>query len=109
MKAYRQTFTPFEILSALAPGAVPQVVVPHGAFCWGKLFVALVVLLLGNTCGAQPDTALEQKAVVHFSGFMDVYYAYDFNRPQAGIRQPFFITITGTRSATLILALLGQQ
>jgi hypothetical protein len=45
--------------------------------------------LIGNKGIAQSDTTWKQKPTTHISGFMDIYYAYDFNKPQSDFRQPF--------------------
>lgn len=57
-----------------------------------NLYSVLIVLLslaIATGTAAQEDTAGTAGPVVSFSGFADVYYAYDFNRPQDGYRQPF--------------------
>lgn len=54
-----------------------------------KLTIGLL-LLLGNICYAQSDSTWNQKPKIKFSGFLDVFYAYDFNQPQTDFRQTFF-------------------
>jgi hypothetical protein len=38
---------------------------------------------------AQNDSIWQQKPTLNISGFLDVFYVYDFNRPQGTERQPF--------------------
>jgi len=38
----------------------------------------------------QTDTLRHQKTEVNISGFLDVFYVYDFNRPKGILRQSFF-------------------
>lgn len=49
-----------------------------------------LMLLVGNTCLAQSDSIWKQSPHVSFSGFIDIFYAYDFNKPQSTFRQSFF-------------------
>ena len=54
-------------------------------------FVLLVISLIFNlTIKSQSDTLKVQLPHVSVSGFIDVFYAYDFNLPETNYRQPFF-------------------
>jgi hypothetical protein len=55
-----------------------------------KVFKIILFYFLNSIGFAQNnDSLLHQKPVVNFSGFMDMYYVYDFNQPQGLKRQPF--------------------
>jgi hypothetical protein len=53
--------------------------------------LCMVVFLLGmqGTALAQSDTTRLAKPTLAFTGFVDVFYAYDSHRPQGDARQPF--------------------
>jgi hypothetical protein len=38
---------------------------------------------------AQEDSAHSVKPIINLSGFIDIFYAYDFNKPKTNYRQPF--------------------
>ncbi|MDW7691635.1 porin [Flammeovirgaceae bacterium SG7u.111] len=65
------------------------------------LFVTF--LFTGKTLAQDSDT---EKAQIHFSGFVDVYYAYDFNKPADGQRQDFFFNHNRHNEFTVNLGLL---
>ena len=52
-------------------------------------FPAVLFLILHHTAKSQTDSASGLKSEITFSGFVDVFYAYDFNEPKAKYRQPF--------------------
>lgn len=52
------------------------------------LFPALFSFITSNAA-AQNDTVATSKPELTFSGFADVYYAFDFNKPGGEFRQPF--------------------
>src|SRR5688572_9097184 len=49
------------------------------------------ILFLNQFAQAQtyPDSSQTIKPEINISGFIDVYYAYDFNKPRTNYRQPF--------------------
>nr|MCU0388333.1 porin [Chitinophagaceae bacterium] len=49
----------------------------------------MIFLLFLNTAIAQTDTLENNTPVVKLSAFLDVFYCYDFNKPQTNYRQPF--------------------
>jgi hypothetical protein len=53
--------------------------------------LCMVLFLLGmqGTALAQTDTTRLAKPTLAFTGFVDVFYAYDSHRPQGDARQPF--------------------
>jgi hypothetical protein len=57
----------------------------------GILHFNIVVLLLfqGLSLSAQQDSTLNERPFVSITGFLDVFYVYDFNRPEGPSRQPF--------------------
>lgn len=56
-----------------------------------KLKLILVILMCLNSCFVltQSDTIWHQKPNINISGFIDVFYVYDFNQPQGKARQSF--------------------
>lgn len=50
----------------------------------------LILIFTTSKTYCQTDSIWKKAPSVHFSCFMDVFYAYDFNRPQGPHRQPFF-------------------
>jgi hypothetical protein len=55
-----------------------------------KFLFFVVYILIGHTCLAQSDSIWKKKPEINFSGFIDVFYAYDFNKPTTTYRQSFF-------------------
>ncbi len=56
------------------------------------LFFCCSILLFYGNCtplAAQADSAWRQPLALTILGFVDVFYAYDFNRPEETTRQPF--------------------
>jgi hypothetical protein len=59
-----------------------------------KIFASSIFLIfIVTNAQSQADIASiwQQKPVVNLSGFVDVFYVYDFNRPTTTYRQPFFL------------------
>lgn len=54
------------------------------------LFNTVVCLLAYSETSAQAQQDSLAEPTVRFSGFLDVFYAYDFNKPNTNYRQPFF-------------------
>lgn len=54
------------------------------------LFNTAVCLLAHSEISAQALQDSLTKPTIHLSGFLDVFYAYDFNKPNTNYRQPFF-------------------
>lgn len=54
-----------------------------------RIATCLFLLLPCGVC-AQVDSSWNQQPVLKISGFVDVFYAYDFNKPQTDVRQAFF-------------------
>ena len=55
-----------------------------------KHILTFFILYLGSlVVSAQEDSAWQQKPDLSISGFLDVFYVYDFNEPQGTKRQPF--------------------
>lgn len=48
-----------------------------------------VLLCIATLASAQVDTAIGEKPRLTLSGFLDVFYVYDFNEPMGPQRQPF--------------------
>ena len=54
-----------------------------------KSIYSLLLFLISRITYAQTDTVNTESSKVTFSGFADVYYAYDFNKPQTHERPGF--------------------
>ncbi|MEP0132318.1 MAG: porin [Eudoraea sp.] len=54
-----------------------------------KLNTIIILLLTSINLSAQVESVWHQKPEIKFSGFIDVFYIYDFNQPQGTSRQPF--------------------
>jgi hypothetical protein len=54
-----------------------------------RLSITFIALLTGLVCFSHNDSILIARSSVRFSGFADVFYAYDFNKPASNIRQGF--------------------
>jgi hypothetical protein len=55
---------------------------------WLFNIVPLLVLCPASFAYAQPDSVANPS--IELSGFVDVFYAFDFNKPETNYRQPFF-------------------
>lgn len=49
----------------------------------------VLLMLSGFNLSARQDSTFNEKPVISISGFLDVFYVYDFNRPEGPYRQPF--------------------
>jgi hypothetical protein len=54
------------------------------------LGIGLLSGLISSESHAQDKNPWKQSPEFYFLGYLDVFYAYDFNQPESGIRQPFF-------------------
>ncbi len=68
-----------------------------------KLVLFFLSVILAGALFAQPDTL--QKTNVSFGGFLDVYYGFDFNRPENGDRPGFLYNHTRHNEVNLNLGL----
>lgn len=55
-----------------------------------KYIIYLLLLLTFNFAQAQTSAVWKEKPMLNFSGFVDIFYVYDFNKPDDVKRQPFF-------------------
>lgn len=55
-----------------------------------KHIIYLLLFLTFNFTQAQSSSAWNEKPTLNFSGFVDIFYVYDFNKPKDEKRQPFF-------------------
>jgi len=62
--------------------------------------------LLGNIM-AQGNGEWKEAPEVNLAGYLDVFYAYDFNRPESGIRQPFLYNHNRHNQVNLNHGILG--
>jgi hypothetical protein len=54
-----------------------------------QLKIIVVLSIMSFKLVAQEDSVWQVKPVLRFSGFVDIFYVYDFNQPQGSHRQPF--------------------
>jgi hypothetical protein len=54
-----------------------------------KIWLFNLLITINLNLFAQQDTLWQQKPKVSVSGFVDVFYMYDFNEPEGNFRQPF--------------------
>ena len=54
------------------------------------LGIILIPGLISSRSMAQDINPWKQSPEFYFKGYIDVFYAYDFNQPESGVRQPFF-------------------
>ena len=54
-----------------------------------QLKIVIVLILTSFELLAQDTSYWHTKPTLTFSGFTDVFYIYDMNRPQGDYRQPF--------------------
>lgn len=54
-----------------------------------RIYFILLFACVSNIVSAQNDSIWQQKPNLSISGFLDVFYVYDFNQPQGIERQPF--------------------
>lgn len=51
--------------------------------------IFLLILFTSYGSFSQKDTIWKQKPVIKYTGFLDVFYTYDFNKPKTNRRLPF--------------------
>jgi hypothetical protein len=73
-----------------------------------KTFLSSIVffLIASYHVNAQLDEAWKETPVLSIYGFADLFYVYDFNEPQANIRQPFLFNHNRHNEYNLNLGLL---
>jgi hypothetical protein len=67
---------------------IGQLFKPNSSMQVRSLFLVLFCFL-HSFLFAQNDSIWQQKPTLNISGFLDVFYVYDFNQPQGTERQPF--------------------
>lgn len=68
-----------------------------------KLILVLGMLSMGQVAFAQEEES-QKESGLKFSGYMEVFYSYDFNQPENHIRQPFFYTFNRHNEINVNLA-----
>ncbi len=68
---------------------MPGNVVASGFCAALPLHLLLLFCVLCSTAIAQPDSTRRSKPTLNITGFLDFYYAYDFNQPKEPKRQAF--------------------
>jgi hypothetical protein len=71
-----------------------------------KISVGIFLTLIGSTCFSQKDSTTNEKPEFKFFGFFDVFYAYDFNKPNSDFRQPFLFNHNRHNEFNLNLGIL---
>ncbi len=69
-------------------------------------YFLLIALIFPFATIAQTDSAWSKKPTVSFGGFVDAFYVYDFNEPDASKRQPFLFNHNRHNEFNINLALL---
>jgi len=72
--------------------------------CW--LFVILTLSIFKLQAENESDSLYSDKSKTTLFAYFDVFYAYDFNRPQTPIRQPFFFNHNRHHSININHALI---
>lgn len=54
-----------------------------------KIIIFGMLIVPGITGSAQDSSANEEKEGLKISGYADIYYQYDFNKPPDKLRPPF--------------------
>lgn len=72
-----------------------------------KVFCLAFVHLFATEIHAQSDNTWSGLPEIQLTGYLDVFYAYDFNRPESDYRQPFFFNHNRHNEFNLNQALLG--
>ncbi len=75
-----------------------------------KLLLLIIILIITFAANlpAQSDSTI-QKPTLNFFGFVDVFYAYDFNEPEGSARQGFLYNHNRHNEFNVNLALLQMQ
>lgn len=70
--------------------------------------ICLIIILsfTSATLWAQEDSSWHQKPTLTLSGFADLYYVYDLNRPQGSMRQTFLFNHNRHNEVNVNLAML---
>jgi len=71
-----------------------------------KYYFLLLFITSSIVTFAQSDSSWNKKPSIHFGGFADVYYGYDFNEPKQSKRQPFLFNHNRHNEFNINLALL---
>ena len=61
-------------------------IIPNGVM---KIIIFSMLLVSGITVSAQDSSANQKKSRLEISGYADIYYQYDFNKPADKLRPPF--------------------
>lgn len=70
------------------------------------LLICLAIIYSYKAFSQQDSTYVSTNPEVKFSGFVDIFYAYDFNKPENNVRQPFLYNHNRHNEFNLNLALL---
>jgi len=71
------------------------------------IYFCIVLYLIPSINSAQYSNTWKQKPDFFIGGFLDVFYAYDFNRPETVQRQPFFYNHNRHNEFNLNLGLIS--
>ena len=66
----------------------------------------LLVLLISFQNSWSQDSINTLKPKIDFSGYIETYYSYDFNKPETGIRQPFLYSFNRHNEFNINLGLV---
>ena len=68
--------------------------------------IVIISCAITISSNAQLDTTWKEKPVITLHEFLDIYYAYDYNQPEAIQRQPFFFNHNRHNEFNLNLGLI---
>ncbi len=71
-----------------------------------QFLLVLCLILLSLPLRAQSDSTSNEQPELSITGFVDAYYAYDFNKPDLAVRQPYFFNHNRHNEFNLNMALL---
>ena len=69
----------------------------------------IIPVLLTAESQAQEKNPWNQSPDFYFLGYLDVFYAYDFNQPESGVRQPFLYNHNRHNQFNLNNGILGFE
>lgn len=70
------------------------------------LFLFFLCFVYALTAQSRHDSIWQNKPIIHISGFVDIFYVYDFNQPQTGFRQAFLFNHNRHNEVNLNLGIL---
>jgi hypothetical protein len=73
------------------------------------LYIIGILCFISSGLRAQEENQWKQAPEFYFLGYLDVFYAYDFNQPESGVRQPFLYNHNRHNQFNLNHGILGFE